>query len=77
MQYQTVSIIIADDGTAMTALSLTGKGFVTMAFTGIYVYTTELFPTEVRNIAMGSASLCARISGMFAPLMGGPLVSSY
>jgi hypothetical protein len=31
-------------------------------------------PTEVRNIGIGTASMCARISGMVAPFVGGPLV---
>ena len=55
-------------------MSFTGKAFVTMAFYGIYIYSAETFPTEVRHVGMGTASLCARISGMIAPYMGPPLV---
>ena len=58
----------------MTVLSMVGKFFVSMAFTGIYVWTSEVMPTEVRNIGMGSCSLFARISGIIAPFIGGPLV---
>ncbi len=46
-----------------------------MAFTDIYIYTSEVVPTEVRNIGMGTASFCARISGMAAPYVGGILGS--
>lgn len=63
-----------DTDIAMMTLSVLGKFFVTMAFSGIYVYTAELFPTEVRNFGMGTASFWARISGMSAPFIGGPLV---
>ena len=45
-----------------------------MAFTDIYVYTSEVVPTEVRNIGMGTSSVCARLSGMAAPYIGGILV---
>ena len=48
-----------------------------MAFTDIYVYTSEVVPTEVRNIGMGTSSVCARISGMAAPYVGGLLVLLY
>lgn len=55
-------------------MSMLGKASVTAAFTTSYVYTLELFPTGVRNNAMGSASMFARVSGMAAPYMGRPLV---
>ena len=51
--------------------------FVTMGFSSIYVFTSELYPTEVRNVGVGVASMCARISGMAAPNVGGPLVSAF
>lgn len=43
------------------------KFFINMAFSAIYVYSGELFPTVVRNIGMGSSSASARIGSMFAP----------
>ena len=46
----------------------------TACFNGMYVYTAELFPTEVRNAGLGSASMSARISGIVAPYVGGSLV---
>ena len=48
---------------------------MTMAFSGAYVYAIEIFPTPVRNLGIGSSSMCARISGMAAPFVGVPLVS--
>ena len=59
----------------LTALSIVGKAAITMSFTGAYVYSVEIFPTGIRNIGLGTCSMCARISGMAAPFVGGPLVS--
>ena len=33
----------------------------------MFVYTAELFPTSMRNTAVGTCSLFARIGGMLAP----------
>ena len=66
---------IAEAGGWSTAMSLIGKCFVTLCFSAIYLYSCELLPTEVRSGGVGFASLCARISGMAAPFIGGPLVS--
>ena len=52
-----------------------GKAGATAAFAAIYVYSAEIYPTEVRNIGMGTSSVCARISGMAAPYLGGTLVN--
>ena len=58
-----------------TALALVGKACVTLTFTAIYMYTIELMPTVVRNTGLGACSVAARVSGMMAPFVGGPLVS--
>jgi OCT family organic cation transporter-like MFS transporter 4/5 len=56
---------------------MVSKGFVTVGFSSIYVFTSELFPTEVRNVGVGSASMCARVGGMIAPYMGPSLVTHH
>jgi len=43
------------------------KFFINMAFSSIYVYSCELFPTVIRNIGMGTSSAAARIGSMSAP----------
>jgi OCT family organic cation transporter-like MFS transporter 4/5 len=65
----------AGAGNWATGMSLLGKFFATMCFSSVYLYSAELLPTEVRNGGVGFASLCARVSGMAAPFIGGPLVS--
>lgn len=55
-----------------TILSITlffiGKCFITVAFTGLYVYTNELWPTSIRHTMMGLCSALGRIGSSFAPM---------
>jgi len=53
---------------------LTGKAFITMAYNVAYLYGSEIFPTEVRNVGIGVASVMQDIGGVVAPLITGPLV---
>ena len=55
-------------------MALAGQTFISMAFNGIYLLSSETFPTEVRHTGMGTASVFARIGGMVAPYMGAPMV---
>ncbi|XP_015920935.2 organic cation transporter protein [Parasteatoda tepidariorum] len=50
-------------------VSMVGKFCITCAFGVLYIYTAEIFPTVVRNVGMGSASLCARIGSIVAPFV--------
>merc|ERR1711890_207626 len=36
---------------------------------GVFVYTSELFPTEIRSTAVGASSTFSRVGGMVAPLI--------
>ena len=64
----------ADYHAATVTLSMLGKLFISITFAAVYVHASELLPTEVRNVGVGSASMCARISSMAAAYVGGPLV---
>jgi len=57
------------------ATLLTGKAFITMAYNIAYLYGSEIFPTEVRNVGIGIASMMEDIGGFVAPLVAGPLVT--
>lgn len=50
----------------MTA-AMIGKFGASAGFTIIYIFTTELFPTVVRNAGVGASSCAARIGSIVAP----------
>ncbi|XP_060594048.1 organic cation transporter protein-like isoform X2 [Ruditapes philippinarum] len=52
---------------ATKVLAMLGKIGASAAFSMVYVYSAELFPTVVRNAGMGSSSCMARVGGMIAP----------
>jgi OCT family organic cation transporter-like MFS transporter 4/5 len=49
------------------SVAMVGKFLISMTFAIAYLYTAELFPTKVRNVAVGTASTFARIGSMAAP----------
>lgn len=49
--------------------AIVGQVVIYVSFILIYLYTSELFPTVVRNSALGFASMCARIGGLIAPFV--------
>jgi MFS family permease len=51
------------------AAAVGGKFGGASAFILLYVYTIELFPTVVRNAALGANSSSARLGGVLAPLI--------
>ena len=48
-------------------LSVVGKMCVSSGFEVIYILSTELFPTVVRNVGLGTSSACARAGSMVSP----------
>ncbi|KAL2077661.1 hypothetical protein ACEWY4_027165 [Coilia grayii] len=48
-------------------LAMIGKLVVTGAFSFVYVYSTELFPTVVRNMGLGVTSMASRIGSTVSP----------
>ena len=53
-------------GALQVFLSLAGKFFASACFAIVYVYTAELYPTSIRNTAIGSCSSIARMGGVTA-----------
>jgi len=53
--------------TLTTALTLIGKFGASASFAIVFIFTAELFPTPVRNSAIGLCSTSARIGGLMAP----------
>ncbi|GBM01740.1 Organic cation transporter protein [Araneus ventricosus] len=52
-----------------TSFAMLGKSCVAGSFGLLYIYTSELFPTVVRNITIGSCSVSARIGSILAPFV--------
>ena len=50
-----------------SALALVGKGGASACFAIVFVYTAEMFPTAIRNSAVGICSTVARIGALLAP----------
>ncbi|XP_050520905.1 organic cation transporter protein [Daktulosphaira vitifoliae] len=50
----------------LASLGIVGSS---IAFPTIYLFSGELFPTVVRNVGIGTASMCARIGSIVAPFV--------
>ncbi|XP_030649714.1 solute carrier family 22 member 5-like [Chanos chanos] len=50
-------------------LEMVGKFGITAAFCVVYAVTSELFPTVIRNMAMGTCSMAARIGTIISPFI--------
>lgn len=44
-----------------------GKFGITSAFSMVYVYTAELYPTVVRNMGVGASSMASRLGSILSP----------
>lgn len=49
------------------SLEMIGKFGFTMAFSVVYIYTAEIYPTVLRNVGMGMCSSAARIGSITSP----------
>ncbi|XP_047531434.1 organic cation transporter protein-like [Vanessa atalanta] len=63
----TIVLIPEDIGTLI--VSCVGDLFSFMAFIVLYLYCSEMFPTVVRNAAIGISSMMARFGSMIAPFV--------
>uniref|UniRef100_A0A2S2PLV9 Solute carrier family 22 member 21 n=1 Tax=Schizaphis graminum TaxID=13262 RepID=A0A2S2PLV9_SCHGA len=64
-----VNLISANYMWIQLFLFLSSKFAITMSFNTMYVYTAEMFPTEMRMTLFGITSMFGRLGVMFAPQM--------
>ena len=67
-------VLILPD-TWSNTISFVGKFFISGAYSFSYLISLELFPTSIRNQAVGACSLVARFGGISALLLD--LLKSY
>lgn len=60
--------------TLQTVFGLTNKLAISGAFTLMYIYTAEIFPTQLRLVAIGASSFFARVGAILSPFV--PLLAS-
>ncbi|XP_074602124.1 organic anion transporter 3-like [Brevipalpus obovatus] len=69
-----ISLAIVGDSakyaTQKMGLLLLGGFFISTAFSLLYIYTSEMYPTSLRHVGVGSCSFFARIGTIIAPFMG-------
>lgn len=63
------STIPKDYSWAILLCFVVGKGSVTIAFTGLYMFVAEQWPTSIRNTIMNTCSMIGRIGSMVAPFV--------
>merc|ERR1712130_745906 len=59
-----------ENQTAKTVLAQLGKFAITASFAMVWQYGAEIFPTQVRNIGLGSSSFVSRLGSISAPFIG-------
>ncbi|XP_036996125.2 organic anion transporter 3 isoform X5 [Artibeus jamaicensis] len=64
--------VSSDLQTLRTVLAVFGKGCLSSSFSCLFLYTSELYPTVIRQTGVGISNLLARIGSMTAPLFSFP-----
>ncbi|XP_058396177.1 solute carrier family 22 member 4 isoform X2 [Diceros bicornis minor] len=60
-------VVPADYNFLSIGLVMLGKFGITSAFSMLYVFTAELYPTLIRNMAVGVTSMASRVGSIIAP----------
>ncbi|XP_046746608.1 organic cation transporter protein-like isoform X1 [Diprion similis] len=62
-------LVFISNSTARVTLATIGLVGMSISFPTVYLYSTEVFPTVVRNVGLGLASVSSRIGSMVAPFI--------
>lgn len=55
-------------------LSILGKVIISLAYAAVYLHASEIFPTEIRSVGLGTAATIESVGATLAPTVGGLLV---
>ena len=58
---------ILDTAALSTGLALIGKATVVSCFCCIFIYSSEIFPTVIRTVAVGACAFWGRVGSLLAP----------
>lgn len=64
-----ILVIPKDWTTVLISTAMLGRLGISAAYAVVALYTTELFPTEVRNSAIGVSSMFGHFGSMLAPFV--------
>lgn len=65
-----LSLLVPQDmNWLVITLTMFGKMSITASYGTIYLFSAEQFPTVIRNVALGAASMSARVGGVSAPYL--------
>ncbi|XP_076237791.1 organic cation transporter protein-like [Calliopsis andreniformis] len=62
-----LSLVVITNSTLTILLATLGLAGMALSFPTVYLYSSEAFPTVVRNLGVGLGSICARTGSMIAP----------
>jgi OCT family organic cation transporter-like MFS transporter 4/5 len=63
-----LTMAVPDDLQWLTVtLAMIGKLAITASYGAVYIFSTEQFPTVIRNAGLGAGSTCARIGSITSP----------
>ncbi|CAO1305326.1 unnamed protein product [Diamesa hyperborea] len=69
----TIAIVPPENTDMIVVLASIGIVGMCISFPTVYLYGGELFPTVIRNIGIGTASMVARVGSMIAPFVASGL----
>lgn len=65
-----LTIVVPSNETwLIVGLAMFGKMAITASYGTVYIFSAEQFPTPVRNVGLGVASMVARVGGIAAPFV--------
>ena len=67
LYWSSYCVLISDVRALSILLVMLGKFGITSAFSMVYVYTAELYPTVVRNMGVGASSMASRLGSILSP----------